>query len=64
MIRRLRLKFVCINMLIVLTLLAVMLGLVLSSTHSRLEEDSMQVMRRVAAGPMRPPRPNEESGEV
>ena len=64
MIRRLRLKFVCINMLIVLTLLAVMLGLVLSSTHSRLEADSMQVMRRVAAGPMRPPRPNEESGEV
>ena len=64
MIRRLRLKFICINMLIVLILLAVMMGLVHSFTRSRLEADSRQVMQRVVAGPMRPPRPNEQGTEM
>ena len=51
-------------MLIVLVLLAVMMGLVLSSTQTRLERDSLQMMRRAAEGPMRPPRPNEQNGEM
>ena len=64
MIRRLRIKFVGIIMLIVIILLAAMMGLVLSSTHFRMEKDSVQMMRGIAAGPMRSPRPNDQTGEM
>ena len=64
MIRKLRVKFVAINMLIVLILLVTMLGLLLRTTWNRMEADSLQMMWTVAAGPMRPPRPNDRDGEV
>ena len=64
MIRRLRLKFVCINMLIVVILLSTMLGLVLHTTLTRMEKDSVQMMRQVAAGPLRPRKPDQQSGEM
>lgn len=64
MIRKLRLKFVCINMLIVLILLSVMLGLVMSFTKVRMAEDSVQMMRGIAAGPMRSPRPGSQSSDM
>lgn len=64
MIRKLRLKFVGINMLIVLILLSVMLGLVLSFTRARLAEDTVQMMRSIAAGPMLPFQPDDRSDDV
>ena len=64
MIKNLRLKFVCINMLIVLILLSTMLGLLFFSTQQRMERDSIQMMRSMAAGPMMPFRPDDRSGEM
>ena len=64
MIRKLRLKFICINMLIVLILLSLMLGLLFFSTRQRMERESVQMMRSMAAGPMMPFRPNDRSGEM
>ena len=64
MIRKLRLKFVCINMLIVLILLSLMLGLLFFSTRERMERESVQMMRSMAVGPMLPFRPDDRSGEM
>lgn len=64
MIRKLRLKFIGVNMLIVLILLSVMLGLVLSFTRARLAEDTVRMMRSIAAGPMLPFQPGEHSDDV
>lgn len=64
MIRKLRLKFICINMLIVLILLSVMLGLLFFSTRERMERESIQMMRSMTVGPMLPFRPNDRSGEM
>ena len=64
MIRKLRLKFIGVNMLIVLILLSVMLGLVLSFTLARLAEDTVRMMRSIAAGPMLPFQPGEHSDDV
>lgn len=49
MLRRLRFKFVCINMLIVTLMLCVIFGLVLNSTKSNLEQQCIQMMQTVAA---------------
>lgn len=48
MLRRLRIKFVCINMLIVTLMLCVIFGLVLNATKSNLERQSIQMMQTVA----------------
>ena len=64
MIRKLRFKFVCINMLIVLILLSIMLGLVMFSTKMRIEADSIQMMRSIAAAPRMPSRPNEQNDDM
>ncbi len=64
MIRKLRLKFVCINMLIVLILLATMLGLLLHTTRNRMQADSIQMMQSVAARPMQLPRPTDQNEEI
>ena len=64
MIRKLRVKFVCINMLIVLILLSIMLGLVLSSTKQRMAADSIQILRGLAAAPTAPFQPNDRSSET
>ena len=64
MIRKLRLKFICINMLIVLILLSAMLGLVLSFTRARMAEDTVQMMRSMAAGPMAPFQLRDPSDDV
>ena len=45
MLKRLRIKFVCINMAIVLSMLAVIFGLVIGSTQRNLEQESMTLMR-------------------
>ena len=64
MIRKLRIKFICTNMLIVLILLSIMLGLVLSFTRTRLENDSLQMLRSIATMPMMPFQPDDRSNDV
>lgn len=54
MIRRLRVKFVIINMSIVTVLLGVILGLIYYFTGANLENDSINMLRSVALNPPRP----------
>ena len=53
MLKRLRLKFVCINMVIVTGMLCVIFATVLRSTASNLENQNIQAMRQIAAEPIR-----------
>lgn len=64
MLKRLRIKFVCINMTIVTIMIIVILGLVLSFTRSNLENQSIQMMQSIAANPFHMGRPNELPEEV
>jgi signal transduction histidine kinase len=64
MIRQLRLKFICVNMLIVLILLSIMLGLVMAITRRQMERESIQMMHEIAAGPRSPARPDNRSEDV
>ena len=47
MIRKLRVKFICINMVIVTVMLLVILGMMLRFTRNNLEQQSIQVMQSV-----------------
>lgn len=64
MLRRLRIKFICINMTIVTVMLCVMFGLVFHITRQNLEMQSLQMMHTIAAEPFRPGRPNERPEQV
>ena len=63
MIKRLRLKFVAINMTLVTLLLGVILGLVYYSTAANLENDSINMLRYVAISPPLPA-PGEAAEDV
>lgn len=63
MIKRLRLKFVAINMTLVTLLLGVILGLVYYSTAANLENDSINMLRSVAISPPLPA-PGEAAEDV
>jgi len=54
MIKRLRIKFVCINMTIVTIMLCVIFGTVLHFTSLNLEKECLDMMRTVAREPHRP----------
>lgn len=64
MLKRLRLKFVCINMVMVTVMLCVILGMVVQSTRADLENQSLNMMREVAESPFQPGRPGEPSIEA
>lgn len=64
MIRKLRIKFVVINMSIVLLLLCVIFTLVLYFTRANLETASVSMMRSVADKPFRQERPTERGEDV
>ncbi len=51
MLRRLRVKFICINMAIVMLMLCVILSLVLHSTRTNLKNESLRAMESIAAAP-------------
>ena len=53
MIRRLRVKFVCVNMAIAAAMLCVIFGLVLHFTQAGLEAESQRVLEAVARDPLR-----------
>lgn len=59
MINRLRIKFVCINMVIVTIMLVMILGLQYHSTRVGLETASLAALQSAAAGPKRPGRPGD-----
>ena len=51
MLKKLRLKFVAINMAIVTAMLCVMLSLVYGFTRADLEAESVDMLQRIAAAP-------------
>lgn len=52
MIRKLRVRFVSIMMLIVCTMLIIIFGLVVHMTHSRIREDGLRMMENAVYAPM------------
>lgn len=59
MIRKLRVKFICINMAIVTVMLLVILGMMLHFTRNNLEQQSIQVMQSVMEDRVYQGRPGE-----
>ena len=53
MLKKLRIRFVCINMAIVLVMLSVILGMVVTFTRSNMERETLSMMESVAKEPMR-----------
>lgn len=64
MIRRLRIKFVCINMTIVTVMLCAIFVMVLSFTKTNLERESIRMLQTVVLDPMRLGHPGEVSAGV
>ena len=59
MIRKLRLKFVCVNMLIVTVMMAAIFSMVYHFTQADLETQSVSMLQSVAATPFRANRPGD-----
>ncbi len=57
MIKRLRRKFIIVNMAIVTVMLAVIFGLILFFTKSNMERESIQMLRSVSMMPLQPDMP-------
>lgn len=57
MIRRLRVKFICINMAIVTVMMLAILGMLLHFTRNDLEQQSIRVMQSVMEDRAYPSRP-------
>ena len=64
MIKRLRIKFVAVNMAIVTLLLCCILGLVLYFTQANFERESIRMMENIAAQPGRFPSPGDLPEDV
>ncbi len=64
MLRRLRVKFVIINMAIVTVMLGVILGLICYFTQVRLEQNSIAMMQAIAVSPFQLGAPGDQSQEV
>lgn len=64
MLKRLRVKFVCINMLIVTVMLCVIFGTMFSFTRQNLETESIRMMREIADDPFILGRPDENAEGV
>ena len=64
MLKRLRLKFVLVNMTIVTAMLCTIFGVVLHTTRANLEEESLRMMTAVAIEPVSFGRPGEQIQEV
>lgn len=64
MLKRLRLKFVCINMLLVTLMLVVIFAMVFGFTRAGLERESLRMMRSIAEHPYQLGAPLESSDGV
>ena len=63
MLKKLRIKFICINMTLVTVMLCIILGMVVYFTAESLETESLQMLRAAASAPMGVPndRPRERT---
>ncbi len=64
MIKKLRVKFIAVNMSIVIILLCVILGLVVYFTRANLEKESVAMMRAIAERPFRELKPGKREDVV
>ena len=64
MLKKLRLKFVLVNMTVVTIMLCVIFGLLYYSTGSNLERESLRMMESVAMNPVQRRPPNKPRGSV
>ena len=64
MLKRLRIKFVCINMLIVTVMLCGILGTVLHFTAKNMEAESIRMMQTIAVHPLQTKAPDEFGEEI
>lgn len=64
MLKKLRFKFVLVNMVIVTAMLCVIFGLVYNFTRTNLERNSISMMQSVAEKPFKPDAPGERSGDM
>lgn len=64
MIKKLRIKFVVINMTMMTIMLCIILCMVYNFTRSDLETESLSMMHSIAANPFRQGRPNESSTDL
>ena len=64
MIRKLRIKFVCIIMAIVMLILGSVLGMVVNFTARSMRIQSLNMMRKIASAPMEEGRPGTDSESV
>ena len=64
MIRKLQIKFVAINMVMITIVLCAMFGLVYHSTRTNLETESIGMMKDIASDPFRLGRPDATSPEL
>lgn len=64
MLKKLQIKFVCINMVIVTVMMAVIFGMVFYFTGKSLEAESLQMMQSLSTGPIAPGLPGENMGEI
>lgn len=64
MLKRLRIKIICVTMAIVAVMLSGILITVYHFTEQNLREDSLRMMEAVVNGPSRPGRPNELPGQL
>lgn len=64
MLKKLRLKFILINMIIVTIMFGVIFSLLYYSTSKNLERESMQMMKAISMNPIKPGPPNQRNEEV
>jgi len=64
MIKKLRIKFVLINMTIIMVMLCIIFGFIYHFTRIKLESDSINMMRNIASHPFRLRMPNERPEDV
>jgi len=63
-LKKLKIKFVMINMSIVTIMLIVIFGLIYNFTKHNLETENVNMMKSIAVNPFRPGRPNDPSREL
>ncbi len=64
MLKKLRIRFLCVTMVIVFGMLCVIFGLILSFTSRSLEQESIRMMQTIGSGPGHLPRPGERQEAV
>lgn len=64
MLRKLKIKFVCINMAIVFVMLIAILGMVIGFTAESLEQNNISIMRNIAGAPFKIEKPDAPPGKM